>query len=118
MSMASGAHRIPAGPYEEIDRSQQFSFTWNGARVSAFEGDTIVSAIMANGDDVISRGLKLRRPRGVLSATFHDPNCLVQVGDEPNVRAAHRLARPGMVVSAQNVYPSLKRDVGTVNQLG
>jgi sarcosine oxidase subunit alpha len=118
VSRKSGAHRIPTGPYEEVDRSQEFSFTWNGARVPAFEGDTIVSAILASGDDVISRGLKLRRPRGVLSATFHDPNCLVQVGDEPNVRAAHRLARPGMVVSAQNVYPSLKRDVGAVNQLG
>jgi sarcosine oxidase, subunit alpha len=118
VSGASGAHRTAAGSYEEIDRSRSFTFTWNGQLVSAFEGDTIVSAIMAGGDDVFSRGLKYRRPRGVLSANFHDPNCLVQVGTEPNVRAAHRLARPGMVVSAQNVYPSLKRDVGAVNQLG
>ena len=118
MSGASGAHRIPAGSYEEIDRSRPFAFTWNGQTVPAYEGDTIVSALLASGYDVVSRGLKYRRLRGVLSATFHDPNCLVQVDDEPNVRAAHRLAKAGMAVSAQNVYPSLKYDVGAVNQLG
>jgi sarcosine oxidase subunit alpha len=117
MRGVSGAHRLPAGAYEEIDRSRSFTFTWNGATIEAFEGDTIVSAILASARDVFSRGLKYHRPRGVLSATFHDPNCLVQVGDEPNVRGAHRLATPGAEVRAQNAYPSLRYDLGSVNQV-
>ncbi len=118
MSRASGPFRANAGPFEEIDRSKPFTFSWTGRQINAFEGDTIVSAALANGYPVFSRGLKYRRQRGVLSATFHDPNCVVQVGHEPNVRAAHRLAEPGMVVTAQNSFPSLKWDIGAVNQLG
>jgi sarcosine oxidase subunit alpha len=118
MSSTSGPYRLPTRPSEEIDRTKSFTFSWNGTSVSAYEGDTIVSALLAGGHEVIARGLKYHRPRGVLSATFHDPNCTVQVGDEPNVRAAHRLARSGMSVQAQNVFPSLKFDVGTVNQAG
>lgn len=112
----SAPYRLSVQSGEEIDRSKSFTFTWNGKPVSAYEGDTILSAILASGQDVLARGLKYKRPRGVLSATFHDPNCTVQVGEEPNVRAAHRLAKPGMVVSAQNVFPSLGFDVGSVNQ--
>jgi sarcosine oxidase subunit alpha len=93
MSSTSGPYRLPTRPSEEIDRTKSFTFSWNGTSVSAYEGDTIVSALLAGGHEVIARGLKYHRPRGVLSATFHDPNCTVQVGDEPNVRAAHRLAR-------------------------
>ncbi len=116
MSGTSGPYRLPVQPTEEIDRSKTIKFTWNGASVTGYEGDTIVSALLANGHEVIARGLKYHRPRGVLSGTFHDPNCTVQVDVEPNVRAAHRLAKSGMSVTAQNVFPSLKFDVGTVNQ--
>ena len=66
---------------------------------------------------MFSRSFKYHRPRGLLTASFHDPGCMVQVGDEPNVRGAHRLAEPGMRVSAQNTWPSLRFDVKAVNQL-
>jgi sarcosine oxidase subunit alpha len=65
---------------------------------------------------VFSRSLKYHRPRGVLTASFHDPGCMVQVGDEPNVRAAHRLVSGGMAVTSQNTWPSLRFDARAVNR--
>ena len=60
--------------------------------------------------------MKYHRPRGLLTAGFHDPGCMVQVGDEPNVRGAHRLVTDAMVVSSQNVWPSLRFDVKGANR--
>jgi sarcosine oxidase subunit alpha len=102
---------------EEIDRTQSFTFIWNGRTVPAYAGDTIASALAATGERILSRSFKYHRPRGILTATYLDPGCFFQVGDEPNVRGAHRLAEPGMVVRSQNTWPSLKYDVKAVNQL-
>ncbi len=60
--------------------------------------------------------MKYHRPRGLLTASFHDPGCMVQVGDEPNVRGAHRLAAGGMAVTSQNTWPSLRLDAKAVNR--
>ena len=65
---------------------------------------------------MFSRSFKYHRPRGILSASFHDPGCTVQVDDEPNVRGAHRRVRAGMVVKSQNSWPSLRLDVFAANQ--
>jgi sarcosine oxidase subunit alpha len=108
--------RLGPRPGEVIDRRTALSFTWNGRPHRALAGDTIVSALAAAGEDVFSRSLKYHRPRGVLTAGFHDPGCLVQVGDEPNVRGAHRRVEAGMRVSAQNAWPSLRFDVKALNQ--
>ena len=102
---------------EVIDRGRSLRFTWNGASSSGFDGDTIASALAASGERVLSRSFKYHRPRGILTASFHDPGCMVQVGDEPNVRAAHRRLQVGMEVSAQNVWPSLRFDVKAANGL-
>ncbi|HEV7685873.1 MAG TPA: 2Fe-2S iron-sulfur cluster-binding protein, partial [Acidimicrobiia bacterium] len=109
--------RLGPRPGEVIDRSAPLSFTWNGRRYDGFAGDTIVSALAASGERVFSRSLKYHRARGVLTASFHDPGCLMQVDDEPNVRGAHRRVEAGMRVSAQNAWPSLRFDVKAANQL-
>jgi len=109
--------RLGPQPAEEIERERSFIFRWNGAAVPAYEGDTIVSALAASGRRVFSRSYKYHRPRGLLTASYHDPGCFFQVGDEPNVRGAHRLAEPGMDVRSQNTWPSLEFDVKAVNQL-
>src|SRR5579862_1515172 len=109
--------RLGPQPGEEIDRERSFTFRWNGADVPAYEGDTIVSALAASGRRVFSRSYKYHRPRGLLTASYHDPGCFFQVGDEPNVRGAHRLAEPAMDVRSQNTWPSLGFDVKAVNQL-
>jgi sarcosine oxidase subunit alpha len=102
---------------ELVDRSRPVPFRWNGKAYVGLQGDTIVSALLANGVDVFSRSFKYSRPRGVLTASFVDPGCTVQVDDEPNVRAAHRRLARGMDVRPQNVWPSLAFDLKQANQL-
>ncbi|MBA3290068.1 MAG: (2Fe-2S)-binding protein, partial [Actinobacteria bacterium] len=108
--------RLGPQPGEVIDREQQFTFTWNDKRYSAYSGDTIVSALSAAGERIFSRSFKYHRPRGVLTASYLDPNCILQVGDEPNVRGAHRRVTPGLAVRSQNTWPSLRFDVKAANQ--
>lgn len=114
---SAAAMRLEPQPGEVINRSRTVHFTWNGSRRTGFEGDTIVSTLAADGERVFSRSFKYHRPRGLLTAGFHDPGCIVQVDDEPNVRGAHRPVRDGMQVVSQNVWPSLKYDAKSANQL-
>ncbi|MBC3193387.1 (2Fe-2S)-binding protein [Pseudonocardia sp. C8] len=109
--------RIGAHDGQVIDRSRSVRFRWNGKPYSAHPGDTIVSALAAAGERIFSRSYKYHRPRGLLTADYLDPGCMVQVGDEPNVRGAHRLVTEGMDVRSQNTWPSLKFDVKAVNGL-
>jgi sarcosine oxidase, subunit alpha len=113
----SGPFRLGPQPGEVIDRDAPLTFHWNGRPYPAFRGDTIVSALAAAGERVFSRSFKYHRPRGLLTASYLDPGCTVQVGGEPNVRGAHRLAEEGMDVRAQNAWPSLRFDVKAANQL-
>ena len=101
---------------ELIDRSRQLTFSWDGDYYPAYQGDTIISALAACGQRIFSRSFKYHRPRGLLTANFSDPGCLVQVDGEPNVRGAHRRAEPGMQVRSQNAWPSLQHDLGAINQ--
>ena len=103
-------------PGEIIDRSSPRSLTWNGRPISGLAGDTIVSALAASGVKVFSRSLKFHAKRGILTADYLDPNTMLQVGDEPNVRAGHRPLESGMVVSSQNTWPSLGFDVKAANK--
>src|SRR5215510_9107266 len=109
--------RLPPQPGEVIDRGAVLEFSWNGRPYPAHPGDTIVSALAAAGERVFSRSTKYHRPRGLLTASYHDPGCMVQVGDEPNVRGAHRLVTSGMTVTSQNTWPSVRFDAKAVNQL-
>ena len=109
--------RLDVQATEVIDRSAKLRFRWNGKRFNGFAGDTIASALAASGEHIFSRSMKYHRPRGILTADYWDPNLMVQVGDDPNVRAGHRLLEAGMDVSAQNVWPSLRHDVKAANSL-
>src|SRR6266567_3876470 len=109
--------RLGPQPGEGIDRSRELAFSWNGRPFTAYQGDTIISALAAAGERVFSRSLKYHRPRGLLTASFHDPGCIVQVGDEPNVRGAHRLVSAGLQVSSQDTWPSLRFDAKAANRL-
>jgi len=109
--------RLPHQSGEVIDRSSTVSFSWNGKTISGLEGDTIASALLANGERIVSRSMKYHRPRGYMTADFWDPNGFVQVGDDPNVRSGHRLVERGMEISAQNVWPSLDYDIKAANGL-
>ena len=79
-----------------VDRSQPIHFRWNGRRLSAFAGDTVASALLANDIAIVGRGMKLHRPRGVLSIGPEEPNALVTLGRgaelEPSARATGEVA--------------------------
>ncbi|MEP6695430.1 MAG: 2Fe-2S iron-sulfur cluster-binding protein [Pseudonocardiales bacterium] len=108
-------HRLDPQPGELLDRSRPLSFTFEGNPYTGFAGDSIASALAAAGVRVFSRSFKYHRPRGILTASHLDPGCTVQVGDEPNVRAAARGLAEGMAVHAQNAWPSLRLDVRAAN---
>ena len=103
--------RLEFRPGEAIDRSAPVEFVFNGRRIQALQGDTVGSALYADGTRVFSRSFKYHRPRGLLCCAGNCPNCLVTVGDEPNVRACARPVESGMRVSSQNAWPSLRFDL-------
>ena len=110
-------NRLSPQPGEVIDRSHPVEFTWDNRAMAGFEGDTIASALVAGGIRIVSRSMKFHRPRGYMTNDYWDPNGLVQVGDDPNVRSAHRLVEPGMNVEPQNAWPSLDHDLKAVTGL-
>ncbi len=104
-----------------IDRTDPVSFVFDGVTYSGFQGDTLASALLANGVRLMGRSFKYHRPRGVLTAGSEEPNALVTVGagaaQEPNVRATMQEIYPGLVARSQNRWPSLSLDLMAVNDL-
>ena len=86
---AAQLHRIDGGG--RIDRTRRMHFSFDGRWYYGFAGDTLASALLANGVRVVGRSFKYHRPRGVLSAGVEEPNALIAIGEggrlEPNVRA-------------------------------
>ncbi|MEJ2120132.1 MAG: glycine cleavage T C-terminal barrel domain-containing protein [Alphaproteobacteria bacterium] len=104
--------RLPAPAGARLDRTRPLRFTFEGESYRGFTGDTIASALAANGVRVLSRSFKYRRPRGLYSAGSHEACALVQLPDEPNVPADRRLLADGMTITGQNYAGSLARDRG------
>ncbi len=104
--------RLPAPAGILIERDQPVEFSFEGRRHCGFKGDTIASALMADGEMMLSRSFKYHRPRGVLTGCGQDANSLVQIGDQANVLADRRDIEPGMAVTAQNVVGGLDGDYG------
>jgi sarcosine oxidase subunit alpha len=102
--------RLAPQPGERIDRARSLSFTFDGATVPAYAGDTIASALLAQGRRTLSRSFKYHRPRGELCGCGHCANSLVDVDGRPNVRACGEPVAAGMRVGHQNAWPSLGFD--------
>ena len=102
--------RLPAPWGSRIRRDRPLSFRFEGRTYRGFEGDTLASALLANGVDLLSRSFKYHRPRGVLTARGLDANAYVQVGDEPNVAADRLPLTAGLVATGQNYRGSLEHD--------
>ncbi len=101
-----------------IQRDRRLHFTFDGTPLTGFEGDTLASALLANGVRVMGRGLKFHRPRGVLSAGAEEPNAMVRVGRgalaEPSVRATLQPLYDGLYSEPQNCWPSVNFDMARV----
>jgi sarcosine oxidase subunit alpha len=104
-----------------INRERSVAFTFDGKTVHGFEGDTVASALLANDIRLVGRSFKYHRPRGILTAGSEEPNALVTTGvgaaQTPNVRATQQEIFDGLQVFSQNNWPSLARDLLSVNDL-
>jgi sarcosine oxidase subunit alpha len=99
-----------------INRNKPLRFTWRGQVYSGYEGDTLASALLANGVDVVARSFKYSRPRGIIAAGAEEPNAIVQVGateatQVPNVRATQQGLYEGLVAEPTSGWPSLEYDL-------
>ena len=113
-TMSGGVSRLPAPWGACIDRDTPVRFSFEGREIEGFAGDTIASALAANGIRLLSRSFKYHRPRGSMSMSGDDGGALVQVGDEPNVLADVRQIEPGMTVVGQNYIGSLESDQASI----
>ncbi|MFN4098958.1 MAG: sarcosine oxidase subunit alpha family protein [Pararhodobacter sp.] len=102
-----------------IDRSRPMDFTFNGKPMRGYAGDTLASALLANGQVLVGRSFKYHRPRGHVAAGAEEPNALVGLGEgqryEPNQRTTTTELFSGLKAVSQNHWPSLELDVGAVN---
>ena len=104
-----------------INRDKKISFKFNGKKYFGYEGDTLASALLANGIHLVGRSYKYHRPRGFIGAGVDEPNAKVQLynGDEtePNAVATEVELVEGLVAKSQNCWPSVSFDVGAINNL-
>ncbi|MDF0596493.1 sarcosine oxidase subunit alpha family protein [Psychromarinibacter halotolerans] len=104
-----------------IDRDRTLSFRFDGHRYLGHPGDTLASALLANGVRLMGRSFKYHRPRGVLTAGSEEPNALVELRSgarqEPNTRATVAELFDGLEARSQNRFPSLGFDLLGVNDL-
>ncbi len=105
-----------------VDRSRPVRFRFDGRTYEGLQGDTLASALLANGVHLAGRSFKYHRPRGILAAGSDEPNALVTVRRDasrttPNLRATQVELYAGLDAASQNRWPSLGEDLGAVNDL-
>src|ERR1700722_13277936 len=106
----------PPGPYrlKKPAGVADIPFTFDGKKLHGIEGDTVASALLANGVRVVSRSFKYHRPRGVFTAGYEEPNSLVQLHSGANaIPCARSTLTPltaGLEVTSQQGWPSLRFD--------
>jgi sarcosine oxidase subunit alpha len=121
MSIASSSqpHRLDGGG--RIDRRRPLAFTYDGVRYEGYAGDTLASALLANGVHLVGRSFKYHRPRGIVAAGAEEPNALVQLESggltEPNARATAVELYEGLSAASQNCWPSVRFDFWALNDL-
>ncbi len=112
--MSGNSHRLLGDAGLLIDRAKPIGFSFEGRTYGGFEGDTIASALAANGVKVLSRSFKYHRPRGILTMAGQDANTLVQLPREPNILADRHPVAEGLEVVGQNYSGSLMHDRNAV----
>ena len=117
--MSGGDSRALAGGC--IDRARVLRVRFDGREYQGLAGDTLASALLANGVRMVGRSYKYHRPRGIVGAGFEEPNALVEIGEgasrAPNQRATEVELVDGLIATSQNRWPSLGFDVGALNSL-
>jgi sarcosine oxidase subunit alpha len=116
----TGAFRTPQGG--RIDRTRALHFTFDGRQMQGFAGDTLASALLANGVHLVGRSFKYHRPRGIMTAGVEEPNALVTISRgagrvTPNLRATEIELYDGLIATSQNRWPSLGFDLQALGGL-
>ncbi len=117
---AGAGFRTAAGG--RVDRTRPIEFKFDGRSYTGFAGDTLASALLANGVHLTGRSFKYHRPRGILGAGSEEPNALVTVSRDaarltPNLRATQVELYEGLIAESQNRWPSLQQDFGRINDM-
>ncbi len=122
--MTSKPYRLSAATLDTgygraLNRTAKIDFHWNGQKMAGHVGDTLASALFANGVRVMGRSFKYHRPRSVIALGSEEPNALAGIGKgnriEPNMRASQVELYDGMTAVAQNAWPSTEFDIGQIN---
>jgi len=104
-----------------LNRNKEIEFNFNGKKYTGYEGDTLASALLANGVHLVGRSFKYHRPRGFFGAGVDEPNAKLQVTingySEPNVNATEIELVEGLSATSQNCWPSVEFDVGAINNV-
>jgi len=112
------AYRINGGL---VNKSKPIKFTFNNKQMTGYEGDTLASALLANGQRLVGRSFKYHRPRGIFSSGSEEPNALIQLRSgahqEPNTRATVVELFDGLTSESQNHRGSLDFDIMSVTDL-
>jgi len=114
--MVAGKRLVAGGL---IDREQPVSFQFNGKNYQGYAGDTLASALLANGVGLTARSFKYHRPRGIVGAGFEEPSSLVElIGDEQSGNQPITMVdiRAGLKAKSVNCWPSPEFDVMAINQ--
>ena len=102
-----------------INRNKKISFKFNGKKYLGYEGDTIASALIANGVHLVGRSFKYHRPRGFFGAGVDEPYAIVQMNRnnevDPNVRATEQELFEGLEAKSVNCWPNVNFDIGAIN---
>jgi len=117
---------VSSQPYRKlegglVDRDRPLKFYFDGCLYTGFAGDTLASALLANGIRIVGRSFKYHRRRGIFGSGFEEPNALITLRDgnrhEPNLRATQVELFEGLDAASQNRWPSLDFDIGAINNV-
>lgn len=112
-------YRLDSGG--RIDRTRPIKFYFDGKAYPAYHGDTLASALIANGVSVVGRSFKLHRPRGIVGSGAEEPNAIMQINagavTEPNLRATQVELYDGLVARSTKGWPSVNFDVSAINDV-
>jgi sarcosine oxidase subunit alpha len=102
-----------------LDRGSPINFKFNGKSYQGFRGDTLASALLANGISVVGRSFKLHRPRGIIGSGAEEPNAIMQIDEgavtQPNLRATQVELYEGLVARSTKGWPSVNFDIAALN---
>lgn len=113
------SHRLDEAQSPLLDRENPMQFSFDGRSLTGFSGDSLASALIANGVHLTGRSFKYHRPRGIFGAGTEEPNALLTVGEgayaTPNSQATTTEVYDGLVAKSQNRWPSLRTDIMGIN---